>query len=394
MGRASNWTSKEDEALAKAWIKASADPVHGNYQKTKNFWGTIQEYYTAFTANLTKVDGKTKLDERSISSMQTRWNQINKATLKFNGIFTQVVKVIKSGWNQEMYEEEAKRLYLDEVKEPFNFYNIWSFVKDQPKWQSGGGSYKKLVVLEDLASEMLTEKKSDEKSGGTDSNGENKENKSADRPIGNKAAKQARAEENKKTSFEEMNATSMRIRALAHRDAIAFNIMKQVPDCDASKEWFTMKAEEFVRELKEEAEKKRKEAESQQKRRVFEEANKKNAKKKLEFSTPVSYSGKCNGEEALEAIPNEAVEVTSPSIEEGSNNHDDAAPAVDSNDKQLIITTPIGACCAGDYCFWGPVKKPLANECNVCKKKCHTECSDEVDDGEIVCSLCWKTYEA
>ncbi len=121
----------------------------------------------------------------------------------------------------------------------------------------------------------ITEKKSDEKSGGTDSNGENKENKSADRPIGNKAAKQAPAEENKKTSFEEMNATSMRIRALAHRDAITFNIMKQVPDCDASKEWFTMKAEEFVRELKEEAEKKRKEAESQQKRRVFEEANKK-----------------------------------------------------------------------------------------------------------------------
>ncbi len=151
--------------------------------------------------------------------MQTRWNQINKVTLKFNGIFTQVVKVIKSGWNQEMYEEEAKRLYLDE---------------------------------------MLTKKKSDEKSSGIDSNGENKENKSADCPIGNKAAKQARAEENEKTSFEEMNATSMQIRALAHRDAITFNIMKQVPDCDASKEWFTMKAEEFVRELKEEAEKKRK----------------------------------------------------------------------------------------------------------------------------------------
>jgi hypothetical protein len=73
------------------------------------------------------VDGKTK---RPISSMQTRWNQINKATLKFDSIFIQVVKVIKSGWNQEIYEEEAKQLYLDEVKEPFNFYNIWLFVRD------------------------------------------------------------------------------------------------------------------------------------------------------------------------------------------------------------------------------------------------------------------------
>ncbi len=42
-----------------------------------------------------------------------------------------------------------------------------------------------------------------------------------------KAAKQSCAEENKKTSFEEMNATSMRIRALAHRDSISFNIIKQ-----------------------------------------------------------------------------------------------------------------------------------------------------------------------
>ncbi len=108
--------------------------MHINVEVTKKFWGTIQEHYMAFTANLTKVDGKTKLDERSNSLMQTRWNQINKATLKFNGIFTQVVKVVRSGWNQEMYEEEAKRLYLDEVKEPFNFYNIWLFIKGQPKW--------------------------------------------------------------------------------------------------------------------------------------------------------------------------------------------------------------------------------------------------------------------
>ena len=386
MGRASNWTAKEDEALAKAWIKASTDPVHGNYQKTKNFWGTIQENYAAFTANLTKVDGKTKLDERSISSMQTRWNQINKATLKFNGIFTQVVKVVKSGWNQEMYEEEAKRLYLDEVKEPFNFYNIWLFVKGQPKWQSGSGSYKKLVYLEDSTSETLIEKKSDEKRMATYSSRENKENQNADRPIGNKAAKQARAEDVKKTSFEEMNAASMRIRALAHCDAIAFNIMKQVPDSEASKEWFSMKAEQFVREMKEEAEKKRKEEESQKKRRIFEEANKKKTKKKLEFSTPVP-SGSSNEEEASEA--------TLPSVEEA---HTDggggaAAAAAAADNEWLGILKPVDACCADDYCFWGAVKKPLANECSVCKKKCHKECCDEIDE-EIVCSLCWKTYEA
>lgn len=39
-----------------------------------------------------------------------------------------------------MCEKEVKQLYLDEVKKPFNFYNIWMFVKDQPTWQSEGGS--------------------------------------------------------------------------------------------------------------------------------------------------------------------------------------------------------------------------------------------------------------
>jgi hypothetical protein len=46
---------------------------------------------------------------------------------------------------------------------------------------------------------------------------------------------------------------------LAHREAIAFNIKMQVPESEASQEWFSMKADEqFVRKLKEEAEKKRK----------------------------------------------------------------------------------------------------------------------------------------
>ncbi len=63
-----------------------------------------------------------------------------------------------------------------------------------------------------------------------------------------------------------MNATSMRICALAHHEAVAFNIMKQVPVSGASKQWFSMKAEQFVWEMKEEAEKKRKEEECQKKR--------------------------------------------------------------------------------------------------------------------------------
>ncbi len=145
-----------------------------------------------------------------------------------------------------MDEEEGKWLYLDEVKEPFNFYNNWLFIKGQLKWQSGSGSYKKLVELEDSTSEILIEKKSNEKKTATHSSEENKENQNADHPIGNnKAAKQAHAEDVKKNkSFEEMNVASMWICALAQHDAIAFNIMKQVPDSEASKEWFSMKAEQ------------------------------------------------------------------------------------------------------------------------------------------------------
>ncbi len=45
MDQASNSTSKKYEALAKAWIKASTDPVHGNYHKTKIIWHTIQDYF-------------------------------------------------------------------------------------------------------------------------------------------------------------------------------------------------------------------------------------------------------------------------------------------------------------------------------------------------------------
>lgn len=43
-------------------------------------------------------------------------------------------------------------------------------VKDQPKWQSGGGSYKKLIELEDVTSDKLVKNNHEEKKDGTHSN--------------------------------------------------------------------------------------------------------------------------------------------------------------------------------------------------------------------------------
>jgi hypothetical protein len=65
--------------------------------------------------------------------------------MQFNGVFTQVTRTPKSGWNEEKYLECAFAFYLEEMKEKFNFHSCWLLVKDQPKWSIGEGSIRKLI---------------------------------------------------------------------------------------------------------------------------------------------------------------------------------------------------------------------------------------------------------
>uniref|UniRef100_J3LC57 Myb-like domain-containing protein n=1 Tax=Oryza brachyantha TaxID=4533 RepID=J3LC57_ORYBR len=46
-----NWTRKEDERLASAWLLNSIDPVDGNNKKLDRYWGDVTTTYNSTTAS-------------------------------------------------------------------------------------------------------------------------------------------------------------------------------------------------------------------------------------------------------------------------------------------------------------------------------------------------------
>ena len=125
MGRGKAWFCEADVNLAQAWSQASHDPIVGNMQDGKSFWQTINSNFM----RLSKTN-----EERSISSLQSRWSDVNKKTSKFNGTYLQIKRVPRSGWNEDKYIEEALQLYKDEMLEDFTNMAVWNYLKDKPKW--------------------------------------------------------------------------------------------------------------------------------------------------------------------------------------------------------------------------------------------------------------------
>ncbi len=83
-------------------------------------------------------------EPRTLSSLQCRWASINKDATKFNGIFAKTIP--RSCWNQAKYEEEALKLYKEEVKEDFKFLPCWVYLKERPKWVNTSGFLRPTVA--------------------------------------------------------------------------------------------------------------------------------------------------------------------------------------------------------------------------------------------------------
>jgi len=120
---------------------------------------------------------------------------------KFNGIYLQVTRVVKSGWIDEKYHAEAEQLYLTEVKKKFDFFGCWLFLKDHPKWSVGQTTLREIVTVR--------EDKNDDENGTEGKKSSVADRPVAERPQGQKAAKAECKQLKSKESLDEMNAESL-----------------------------------------------------------------------------------------------------------------------------------------------------------------------------------------
>ena len=277
----------------------------------------------------------------------------------------QLKAIPRSGWNYEKFEEEALKLYKEEVKEDFKFLSCWVYLKEKPKWVNTSGFIRPAVaknviskdiqpVVEDSSSLKKVEKEENDVK--------------LERPMGQKAAKLHRTLADKQASADERTAMALELRAESHKDYLHYKIMSKMGDSEIAKQWFQLMAEEALLEKKKKL---------TEKKRLLEQQEAREAKALKKSSPPTTIECGSNTSAASAVSSAEGAEVEEVSAE--SAGKENVPPK---------ITNVV--CCAGDYCFFGEhIREPLSVVCGICKLRCHKECSDADKEGQSrFCDLC------
>ncbi|CAN6357005.1 unnamed protein product [Urochloa humidicola] len=119
------WTHDEEVRLASAWLNTSKDPIHGNDKKIDSFWGQITEKF-----NKDLPPGRT----RESTHLKLHWSQLSTKINEFNGYWSSVCKMNKSGYSDDQLMDEAQKMYTKKYKKPFAHIHWWRILKSEPKW--------------------------------------------------------------------------------------------------------------------------------------------------------------------------------------------------------------------------------------------------------------------
>nr|XP_034591478.1 glutathione S-transferase T3-like [Setaria viridis] len=120
-----HWSHEEEVRLVSAWLNNSNDPIRTNDKKYDSFWKDIAE---EFNKNATPGC------ERDTNQLKIHWSRLKTVIADFNGCWTKVNRVNKSGASDDHMMDEALALYTERYKKPFTLIHWWRTLKNQPKW--------------------------------------------------------------------------------------------------------------------------------------------------------------------------------------------------------------------------------------------------------------------
>ena len=86
--RTNNFSIEEDKLIVSVWLNTSKDAITGNEQQGGAFWQRILQYLELHGVNQ---------EERSQSSIKSRWTDINAKCSKFVGFYCQIERLRQSG---------------------------------------------------------------------------------------------------------------------------------------------------------------------------------------------------------------------------------------------------------------------------------------------------------
>ena len=90
--RTNNFSVEEDKLIVSAWPNMSKYAITGNEQQGGAFWKRILQYLELHGGNQ---------EERSQSSIKSRWTDINAKCSKFVGFYSQIERLQQSGHTEQ-----------------------------------------------------------------------------------------------------------------------------------------------------------------------------------------------------------------------------------------------------------------------------------------------------
>nr|XP_051212904.1 glutathione S-transferase T3-like [Lolium perenne] len=169
--RANNYTEIEDATLCRAWTSMGMDAVSGTDQTGKRYWQRIEDKFHKLMPRVRHpVD-------HTYRSLQGRWDAIKPACSRWAAAMDQVVSNPRSGATIDEYDRIADARYRDMAGskgKSFTMRHCFDVLQHLPKWK--------------LRDEEVAPKKAAMVA--LDDTEDKKDGRNADKPEGNKKAKE------------------------------------------------------------------------------------------------------------------------------------------------------------------------------------------------------------
>ena len=101
----------------------------GNQQRAGVFWERISEHYNEHRPDAVRPQ----------PSLETKWGLIKHDVSSFCGVYSQILRLNKSGTSLADTLRRSRELYQQKSakKQDFAFEHCWVLLKDHPKWADG-----------------------------------------------------------------------------------------------------------------------------------------------------------------------------------------------------------------------------------------------------------------
>ena len=360
--RGAGYTRTEDYLVCKAFIAASEDPFVGTSQKGKDFRKKMHEKYKELLTQQVRLDqlkySSATADARLLIPEPAVYEARNPESLYSRFKDTLSLRIMKflaiegqtqqdSGSSMEQFYQKCKLIFEKRYPSFGNFDDLRlckEYLQDKPKYTA----YCKVME-------------------------EGNKDKKNERPTGSKRAKQEEKDGRviekalKEAGCHKDGATGVPVHSFGGYDKMV-GVLEQLSS-SVIDYW---KREEDAKLME-----------------ILDTPDKKAyAKEQLAIRLAEARIKRARLEQSLgEVVSEPPKEVNVVTSNTSSTSGDSNTSSKECSDNSCPRSNTV--CGAGEYCFNGPkLRIPLSVVCSGCNLKCHKDCVDEEDNGEIICNLC------